>query len=179
MDNIKDNNSITCAYQAIRKEIPIGTQYDWLARLAVDFPGIELGIEKPFGEYSGCVDAIERFGRLKQQTDSWVIDSEYSTPELNLLFGNFSFPIIQFTELDMVANIKKWHCESIMKQIWFCHSPIAGKPCGKCRPCQQKMECGMEFLLPPKAQQRYRIHKFIYSLMTPLRYVKSFIREIS
>lgn len=70
LDNIKDNNFITCAYQAIRKAILIGTQYDWLPRLAVEHPGIELDIEKPFGEYSGCVDATERFGGLKQQADS-------------------------------------------------------------------------------------------------------------
>lgn len=107
LEDVRTDESITNAYQTVRKQIPIGNQYDWLARFAVDHPGSELGIEKPYGEYSGCVDAIERFGKLKKQDISWIIDSDYSSPELCLLFGNFSFPIIRLTELEMVENIKQ------------------------------------------------------------------------
>ena len=44
----------------------------------------------------------------------------------------------------------------IMENIWFCHTPIDGKPCGLCNPCKTKMESNMEFLLPKKSQKRYR-----------------------
>lgn len=179
LEDVRTDESITNAYQTVRKQIPIGNQYDWLARFAVDHPGIELGIEKPYGEYSGCVDAIERFGKLKKQDISWIIDSDYSSPELCLLFGNFSFPIIRLTELEMVENIKRWHCESIMKQIWFCHRPIDGKPCGKCRPCQQKMECGMEFLLPLVARKRYRIYKLFHFVPSVFKSLKRLVQDKS
>ena len=59
----------------------------------------------------------------------------------------------------MLANIRAWGYEDIMAMIWFCHRPIHGKPCGMCRPCQQKMEGHMEHLLPPAARRRYRIYK--------------------
>ena len=51
--------------------------------------------------------------------------------------------------------------ENVMKKIWFCHAPINGIPCGTCRPCQQKMECKMDFLLPKKSQLRYKIFHVI------------------
>jgi 7-cyano-7-deazaguanine synthase len=47
-----------------------------------------------------------------------------------------------------------------MQNIWFCHTPIKGKPCGLCHPCDVKMESDMLFLLPEKAQKRYKIHRF-------------------
>lgn len=46
-----------------------------------------------------------------------------------------------------------------MKMIWFCHNPINGKSCGMCRPCQQKMECGMDLLLDNASKKRYRAYK--------------------
>ena len=61
----------------------------------------------------------------------------------------------------MFENIKKWGYEDVMKHIWFCHTPLKEQgewcPCGTCWPCIEKMENNMEFLLPPKAQKRYRL----------------------
>ena len=59
----------------------------------------------------------------------------------------------------MIKLVKEWNVEEIMKEIWFCHNPIKEKPCGFCRPCEQKMECNMEFLLPEKSQKRYHCMK--------------------
>ena len=69
--------------------------------------------------------------------------------------GNFVFPIIEMTEVEMIDDIRKWKYECIMEHIWFCHSPIHNTPCGMCRPCEQKMQCQMDFLLPKKSQKRY------------------------
>ena len=124
-----------------------------------------MGIEKPFGEYSGCITAIEKFGKFtKGKDDILIVDKKNSSKELNTLFGNFKFPIASITEKEMVNNIKELNYEHIMKHIWFCHTPNQDKPCGYCRPCQQKMECGMEFLLPRESQKNYYSFKKVKNL---------------
>ena len=164
-DTLPEDKEIAEAYEFVRKSVMIGSQYIFLAKAAACYPGIEMGIEKPSGEFSGCYEAIEMFGKLIHVNDTWRIDTEHSARELCVLFGNISFPIIMKTELDMLKNIHEWHYEDVMSNIWFCHNPIDGKPCGKCRPCEQKMECGMEWLLPAEAHVRYRRHKKLEAAM--------------
>lgn len=159
IEEIPANAKITNAYNHICEKVKLGSQYDWLARLTQLYPKLEIGIEKPAGEYSGCVDAIHTFGNLKKDDDTIEIDRNQSSDECVLLFGGFRFPIIELTELDMVKNIQDWGYGDIMQMIWFCHSPINGRSCGMCRPCQQKMECGMDFLLDKASQKRYRVYK--------------------
>lgn len=158
LEEIPKDENITVAYDRLCKSVKLGSQYEWLARLTKIYPGLEIGIEKPSGEYSGCVDAIETFGKMKEDSGVRVIDPDRSSEDCNLLFGGFRFPIIDVTEMEMVNNIKQWGYEDIMKMIWFCHSPIKGRPCGICRPCQQKMECDMQFLLPRPGQSRYKFY---------------------
>ena len=156
---IPADQRITEAFEKMTKIVRIGTQYEWLARLAKDYPGIEIGIEKPNGEYSGCIQAIQTTGKLIKNDNTYIIDKENSNEICRLLFENLSFPICEITETDMVNYIHEWKCEDIMKNIWFCHKPFNGEPCGYCRPCQQKMECGMDWLIPEKGQKRYKFYK--------------------
>ena len=156
---IPQDEKVTKAYEEIRKIVKIGTQYEWLARLAKDYPGIEIGIEKPNGEYSGCIQAIEMTGKLVKFEDTYIIDKKNSNDVCKLVFGNFSFPISDMTEVDMVKRIHDWKCEDIMSEIWFCHKPFKNEPCGYCRPCQQKMECQMEWLITANGQKRYSFYK--------------------
>ena len=162
LDTIPENPEITQAYQTLKGLTGLGGQYEWLARLALVHPGMELGIVKVNHEnFIGCSATIERFGALKEICGATVLDQEHSTRECALVLGNFRFPIIHITEDKMLANIRAWGYEDIMAMIWFCHRPIHGKPCGMCRPCQQKMEGRMEFLLPPEGRRRYAVHRRI------------------
>ncbi|RGS76396.1 hypothetical protein [Coprococcus sp. AF21-14LB] len=158
--DIPENIEITTAYQRIKEKIKIGSQYEYIARLAISYPGIELGIEKPNGEFSGCVEVINQFGRLKECDGGYVLDLEKSSKDCNMLFENVAFPIINLTEIEMLENIKNWGYIEFMKGIHFCYTPHRNYPCGICRPCQQKMECGMEMLLPKRAQIRYKIYSW-------------------
>lgn len=156
--DIEDNEEIRFAYENIRKSVRIGSQYDYIARLALTYPGIEVGIEKPNGEFNGCSAAIEKYGELVQHNGVYVIDKTNSSSDCNTLFGNMAFPIINTTELEMVKNIQTWGYTELMKGIHFCYTPRNNQPCGICRPCQQKMECGMEMLLPKRAHIRYKVY---------------------
>ncbi len=161
INEIKENEEISNSYKNLCKKVRLGSQYDWIARLALEYPGIAMGIEKPNGEFSGCLAAIEKTGKLIFKDGVGFIDVNHSSQDCINIFGNVCFPIIELTETDMVKDIKEWGLEKVMKYIWFCHAPINGIPCGTCRPCQQKMECKMNFLLPPKSQLRYKIFHLI------------------
>ncbi len=158
---LKPNKEIEKAWKRIVKTIHLGSQYIWLAKIAKQYPGIELGLEKPNGEFSGAITAITRLGNLIYKDGVYVCDKAKSSEDILAIFGNVSLPIANLTETDMLKNIKQWGYEDIMKKIWFCHTPISGNTCGVCRPCQQMMECHMEFLLDKPAQRRYKIFRFI------------------
>ena len=88
-EDIPPNAEITEAFYEIRKSIPIGTQYEYLARYAKLNPYVEIGPECPDGEYSGIVEAINAYGELIEFGDSWVLNKEKST-EQRLFCGNSS-----------------------------------------------------------------------------------------
>lgn len=156
LEDICEIPEITSAYKSLSQRIRLGTQYDWLARLAYQVGPFEIGIEKPNGEYSGCISAIEMNGRFTYNDEgNTIIDKDNSDEEIIKLFGNMMFPIKDITEVQMLENINKWKYQEIMKNIWFCYGPINGVPCGTCRPCTQKMECNMKWLLPYEARSRY------------------------
>ena len=157
--DIPKNQYITNAYNRIRAEIKIGTQYDWLARFAYTNPGIELGIELPDGEFSGCYETIEHYGGFIKNGDTYKLNLNKASEDCRAVFGYFEFPLAYTKEATMVEMIKRWGYEDIMGHIWFCHTPYKGRVCGICRPCEQKMECNMEFLIPRDAQTRYKMMK--------------------
>lgn len=161
LEDLKPNDDLLASYKAIKEHVRLGTQYSWLPLITEKYGIVEIGIEKPSGEYSGCVDAINKFGSLKEYGDSYILDNSKSTKDCINIFENFSFPIIKISEVEMKEYIRKWKYEDVMKLIWFCHNPVNNQPCGICRPCQQKMECDMKWLLPEYSQNRYNKWKMV------------------
>lgn len=136
---------------------PLGYQYRYLASFikqnSAEFPVVALGLEKALSpETCACSAIIRQFGAL---TPDMRIDPERSTPALVALLGNFEFPIMDTTEPEMRQQIKDWGYEDIMQNIWFCHRPIKGEPCGFCNPCSSKIAGNMEFLLPASGLNRH------------------------
>lgn len=154
LSDIPKNQEITDAYLLFKREADMGSQHDWLARLALQFPMMELCIEKALGDHAPIRQSINRHGVLVDTGDGYIVDKANSSKELNLVLGNLKLPIFEKTELDMLNNIKEWGYEDVMSDIWFCHSPINGKPCGLCNPCTTKMTSKMDFLLSEEAQKR-------------------------
>ena len=103
------------------------------------------------------IRSMREYFELNVENDIGVLDPQRSSKEGMLVFGWFHFPFITRTEADMLQLVKEWGYEDVMKNIWFCHYPIKGKPCGVCHPCAIKMEAKMTFLLPRKAQMRYKL----------------------
>lgn len=158
LDMIPQNKEITNAYQQINIDTKLGSQHEWLARLAYIYPGLEIGTEAGSPETSRIINSIQKYGGgvVKDSfNENYILNPIKSTKEGMLVLGNFKYPIIDKTEIDMKRNISAWGYEDIMDYIWFCHTPIYGKPCGICHPCEVKIESGMENLLPKSAIRRY------------------------
>lgn len=169
LNSIPLNEEITEAYNNIQKETSLGSQHEWLGRLSYIYPGMEIGTEAGSAETSRIIHSIQKYGKLikDNKSDSYILDPTSSTREGMLVLGNFRYPIIDKTELDMKRNIDTWGgYKDVMENIWFCHTPFYGKPCGICHPCEVKIESGMEHLLPRASLRRYnRKNKMPYKLV--------------
>lgn len=158
-EDILISQPIKDAFIKVRNLFPkIGSQYEWLAAFAQLHPGVELGEEhyrnKPGTLWSIFIAA----GGLQFDSDNVGYLSTLDK-DVNLILGNFSYPIASYTELEMLKIIKDWHYEDVMQHVWFCQHPVDGKPCGVCTPCQIKMKAGMEWMLPKTAKLNYQILK--------------------
>lgn len=158
---LPQDSTIENAYKEFIKEIPLGKQYVFLAKVAQKFPGIELGVERQDTGKGHISSSFERFAKLIKKDNIYYLDPKGTKDFCYTIFGQMSYPIYDISEVEMFENIKKWGYEDVMKHIWFCHTPLKEQgewcPCGTCWPCIEKMENNMEFLLPPKAQKRYRL----------------------
>ena len=161
------NAEITEAYKRILKKDFIGIQYEWLGCFSLKNPGIELSIHKD----DKAIRVIKKYGALKKQKDKltgggyYTIDTEQSSPDISLLFKNFKFPLVDYTKLQMKEFYERNGYEDVMNLTWFCHSPVDGKPCGFCGPCDDAMKEGMAWRLPPEALKRHKhrkINRYMY-----------------
>ena len=162
INEIEKNDEITSVYKKMHKMYHIGSQYDYLARLALKVNNLEIGLEK--AETSKALNFIKACGGIKETkingVKNFIIDVEKSTYELKLLFSNLNFPIIDKTKLDMKKISEEKGYEEIMNMTWFCHTPIDGKPCGYCNPCVSTIEEGMKYRFTSDALKRYKYRKY-------------------
>lgn len=179
-DRSESRLEIEDAYKRIFEKNWLGNQYVWLANFACKHPGVELSIEKG----TNPVNLINKNGGFKKLTDSeigdyYVVDKDITDPDYNALFGNFHIPLLEVSKLDMKEFFLKHGYDEIMKTTWFCHTPINGKPCGKCNPCKGVVEEGMAERLDEEALKRYRKAKAVEKIKsTPLfRLAKKILRK--
>jgi hypothetical protein len=96
-DSIPPNQEITVAYNKIARETNLGSQHEWLARLATTCPGLEIGTESAPLEVSNILTAINKYGELvfDSNTGTYILNPDKSTKEGMLVLGNFRYPIIK------------------------------------------------------------------------------------
>lgn len=151
------------AYRRLQERFPaLGRQYRMLGAYAALHPGVELGEEHYYEKPGTLYSIFNAVGGLRFDGDGiGHLPGTILDPDIQLLFGNYSFPIARYREVEMKEMVEKWHDEDVMAHVWFCQEPIHGKPCGCCVPCQIKMKAHMDFLLPEESQKRYRAFKII------------------
>lgn len=151
------------AYRRLQERFPaLGDQYRMLGAYAALHPGVELGEEHYYEKPGTLYSIFNAVGGLRFDGDGiGHLPGTVLDPDIRLLFGNYSFPIARYKELEMKEMVERWHDEDVMAHVWFCQDPIHGKPCGCCVPCQIKMKAHMDFLLPEESKKRYRAFKAI------------------
>ena len=178
-DRPQGQTHIAEAYKRIFEKNWLGNQYVWLADFAVQHPGVELSIEKG----TNPVRLIEKNGGFKKQSSEAIGDyytvSEETHKDYRTLFGTFVLPLLDYSKLDMKAFFMENGYEEVMKLTWFCHSPVNGKPCGKCNPCKGVVEEGMAERLDEEALKRYRKAKLIGKIKATalFRLIKKILRR--
>lgn len=162
VSDIPKDMGITKAYNNMLKTDFYGSQYDWLARFAKTDRNMELTIHQDDKAFS----IIKKYGDVIETHDNkkgnyYILDKEKSSEDLIKVFGNYHFPILGTSKLEM----KKWAINKgyidIMNATWFCHHPKNNKPCGICNPCIYTIEEGLDYRFSKKALLMYKLKKTI------------------
>ena len=190
MGDIYQNIEITNAYARVRKRIPIGSQYEFLARFANQnkLKDLELSLEKGRGSLDQMrilfADLLDKI--LVKIDDSgainYVMDEKYSGLDIFHIFQYFRFPLRELDKVEMEIISKERGFYNIMEYTWFCHRPLKNNtPCGVCTPCTLTVKEGMAHRLPLSSMIRYylrvilsreqfkdyfpRVYRFIKNIM--------------
>lgn len=179
ISEIPPNKTITRAWQSIHDDTKLGSQHEWLARFA-EYKNLDLylGHEKGTSPNGHMTRTLKTYTVLKKTPEGFlIVDPEKSTQKGSIVLGKMIFPIMDFTEKDMLDKVKEWKVEDVMQHIWFCHNPTSdGKPCGKCHPCTVKFDSGLSFLLPgklPELSQKLCVYTCITGEYDDLHEIKN------
>jgi len=157
--DIPPDKHITEAYLRLHALTSIGSQYDWLARFAKLYPGIEISFEKcETNKTYICMHTKGSYRKVTEGDISYAeLEKAKTDPDLYAVFGNFHFPLPLFETVksEELKEFKRLGFEHSIQKTWFCHKPIKNEPCGVCKPCQSVVEEGLTFRLPQAALRRY------------------------
>ena len=181
-DERKVDTEISDAFSQLKEQDYMGSQYEWLGTFARDHRGIELSIHKD----DKAILLIQKHGALKKVCDDtigdyYVLDEERCSDALKTLFGAFRFPLATITKIEMKAEYAAMGLSSVADKTWFCYTPINGKPCGKCHPCQYTIQEGMKERFTTMALLRYQFQTKVRPLLARIpgaRKLKSFISNV-
>lgn len=178
LENCKDS-VISENFKYLRGKYKIGAQYEWFSLLCNKLnTRMESAVVH---QYHGKVeDAIIAEGVLAPVENDFLRGRYQVLPKgeiqtAYIVFRNIILPVIKLSKEDEwhIAKEKGWM--DIMELSWFCHSPINGKPCGLCGPCDDAMNTGMEWRMPKESKKRYKHRKFYRCVNGIKRIIKSAI----
>ncbi|WP_289130536.1 hypothetical protein [uncultured Clostridium sp.] len=152
-NKINEYSNIINSFNKLKKQSFIGSQYEWLGCVSHDVKELELCIHEDDKAHAFIKDYVVQKGDIEGKF--YTISEDADEDVLNV-FGNYKFPILDYTKLDMMKEAEEKNFKDIMMNTWFCHTPINGEACGKCNPCIYTIEEGMKFRLSEKALKRYK-----------------------
>jgi 7-cyano-7-deazaguanine synthase in queuosine biosynthesis len=172
VSRVAADDEITKAYQTIKRETHVGSQYEWLARFCREhkIKDMQLSVEAVNERKNGFF-YIQDFvsGQVDGTELVWRISPDfYGSPEY-ALFQNFSFPLIRVTKSETYELVKQHGWNDIMEMTWFCHSPVRFSvfqgnrifPCGHCNPCKIALREGFGWRIPVAGRFLGRVQRFL------------------
>lgn len=175
LSQIEPSVQIAESYKRLTLVENIGIQYEWLARFCDDEGIMEIEISNETAIFDEdnrtrklLGDDLDRFET--QRGVYYKMNERRKDSDVYKIYGNFIFPVFDFTKLDMVEICKSQGTLDVMKLTWFCHSPDRkNKPCGKCHPCRTVVKEGLSWRLPFKAKLRYYTWPMLRKITNSLR----------
>ncbi|MCR5527008.1 MAG: hypothetical protein K6F39_06465 [Lachnospiraceae bacterium] len=164
VDNIAPDDEIKKSFKKLRKQMPLGSQYEWLARFAKEIGSDSLYVSIEKSDHSigrKCVydngDVIHYF---ENEYEYFSIDKDKSTQDCINVFGRFRFPMSwDRTKKEEVQELVDMGYEDVLKKVWFCFDPVVRngnvEKCGICNPCRTYIKAGFRNLFSEEALQRY------------------------
>ena len=155
------DKEISDAYDRLADQFKLGYQYQLFALLCKGLGiRVECGIENsPRSLARAAIEAQcllvpceeEPLGgakRLRAVSKGEVRDAE-------LVLGCLDLGILGVSKVEARRISEKMGWMPIMRKTWFCYTPVEGRPCGVCGPCQDAMNEGMRWRIPLSSQLRY------------------------
>lgn len=166
-EGIPRDEEVEAAYKRLRDSGGLGSQYDWISRYARhnDVEGLYYSPVKPLSASSKFRACIEANGGIIEKKNSigrtvFTIDPEKSSKDLRLIFGDFILSeTFDMTKLDEENGLKAMGCGDLIEKTWFCHTPVLGRPCGYCHPCETTIEAGQTWRFTKGELNRYKQYK--------------------
>ena len=149
--NVPEDRKITENWRRLRSRSHLGSQYDWLARLAAaeGLHDLELAIHRDDRAHAFLEPHVERRG------DAFALRPG-ADPDLSI-FARFRFPLFEMTKLEMQAVAERDGFAELLERTWFCATPTSrGRPCGVCGPCRYAREEGLARRIPLSGHARYQ-----------------------
>ncbi len=155
---------VEAAYLRLKEEGALGSQYDWIARYARhhDVEGLFYSPVKPMSSSTKFRSCIEANGGITEKVNCvgrtyFTIDMEKSSTDLKLIFGDFNISeTFDMTKVDEEKVLRENGYGDIIEKTWFCHTPVLGKACGCCHPCEATIEAGQIWRFTESRIKRYQ-----------------------
>ncbi|MDX1640119.1 MAG: hypothetical protein R3220_00380 [Balneolaceae bacterium] len=159
IESIKSDREISYAFERLKKHVPVGSQYEWLARFCKqhNYRSVEFALENVAGGM-GRTEGSTLFRRFINNNFSDDPDKLpesqrliYSTTKI--LVRYFKFPIIHIHKSEMFTLVKQNGWMPIMEETWFCYQPLyvpfrGLTPCGNCITCSHQVKYGLNWRIP-------------------------------
>lgn len=167
IETIEPDKEITEAFRTLKKFMPLGSQYLWLAGFCKQnkLYDMEMSIEDGANENIAWINLPFLRNNFADNPDKLPQKERVIYSASKILFQYFKFPIINLKKTDMftIAREKGWM--PVMEKTWFCYQPIyipfrGLVPCGNCITCRNQKKYNFNWRVPFYSNWIQRIRKF-------------------
>jgi hypothetical protein len=160
--DIEPDDDVQRAYERLAVKFGIGSQYEWLARYAVQHgtPGIEMACECiPFGASKVLMYRTVPTTSVHGYR-TFSVDPGEPDPDVRLLFDGYAYPLITTAREAMIDIAEAHGWVDLMGMTWFCHRPTSrGEPCGLCHPCLSNIGEGFGWRIPARRRALSAVYR--------------------
>lgn len=142
---IPENAAISASHAALLAHSYLGTQYEWISRLAASgrIARLELSVHRDDRAHVFLRDVVSRDAH-----GHYSLAPDAAGPAATL-FKGLVFPLFDMTKLEMADVARRHAFADILELTWFCADPDRNmQPCGACGPCRYAIGEGLARRVP-------------------------------